>query len=135
MSKLKKICPFVAFFDPMSFYPLSFYPLSRFCTFVVWPSVVWPCVVWPFVGPSYIQYSISLLFWSLFETLMDQLSLNHSETYFAVTNEADYFLENAPYITTKIWHKYSVICMKPLKIPSFTCSTIHSTTTYLSSIL
>ena len=64
---------------------MSFYPLSRFWPFVVltnvvwpfvvWPCVVWPCVVWPFVGPSYIQYSISLLFWSLFETLIDKLSL------------------------------------------------------------
>ena len=38
MSKLKKICPFVAFFDPM-----PFYPLSRFWPFVVWTFVVWPC--------------------------------------------------------------------------------------------
>ena len=28
MSKLKKICPCVAFFDPMSFDPLSFDPVS-----------------------------------------------------------------------------------------------------------
>ena len=33
---------------------------------------------------------------------MDQV-WDHSENFLAVTNEADKFRENAPYITTKIW--------------------------------
>ena len=45
MLKLKKkfARPFVALFDPMSFYPLSHF----------WPCVVWPFVVWPYVGESW----------------------------------------------------------------------------------
>ena len=45
---------------------------------------------------------ISFFFWSLLmglkQTMMDQ-NWDHSVNFLAVTNEADYFPENAPYIT------------------------------------